>query len=348
MRIAGSRPRSAAGIAETLIVRLTSYAVAGWIVIEAGAGVRVNGTGVDQQLVALLIAGMCTLLSLPTVGVGHAETRTAVFLFTVAGVAVPGALLLGVPVTHALGLPFELAGGWSLVLATVAIWAVAYQVRRIPQALVDGDLGTEVVLFGCAVLAVGGLWLAQAMLGDVRLSGTIGEQLFTLAVLAALFRIGPSTLHHADGPPGLLRVVVSMLMAPLVCAAKLWALCWVSTWMAATLRIHGFGTFVLVTAIVTVVTMPAWLVEQRRYRETMAEHDALQEQRMAHHMAIQQEMMAHQREWMRHAADLTIMSALSASRAASYRSRSYEPGDVSFPLGRGLPRARSSAHRPPR
>lgn len=265
----------------TLTVRLLRYTVAVWLVLEAEAGVRSTGELGDRMVVALLVAAVFTVLIMIMDGVVDEPGPQQVVMV----LAVPGAVLLTVPVSDVLGLPFEVSGWWGVVLASAAVTVLAFQAGRVPQTMLNGyPVGPPATLFGWFALAFAGLWLAQAVLGGVRLPGTVGEQLATLAVLAGLFRIGGGNVVYFTNAYGLWRIVPSVVTPFVVCGLKLWALCWLSTWMAATLRITGLGTFALATLMVTVVTAPAWWYEQVSREEAMIEEQY--QQQLAQQQAV--------------------------------------------------------------
>lgn len=282
-------------IFDTLIIRLVRYGAATWVTLAAGAGVQAGGS-LDEHLgVTLLIAALLAVVLLITDAFAP-EGVAALF-------AVPGALLVSVPLGEASGLRVEVSGWWGYLLATVAILTVAFQVGRVPQTWLNGySAGRPAILFGGFVLAFAGLWLAQAVLGGVEMTATSGEQLATLVVLAALFRFGGGNFLYYIQFDGLARILPSVITPTVVCGLKLWALAWLSTWMAATLRIDGFGMFALATLIVTVVTAPIWLYEQVAREDAMIEEAYGRQQEMAY----QQAMM-----------NLSVMSALGAARSAS-------------------------------
>jgi hypothetical protein len=129
----------------------------------------------------------------------------------------------------------------------------------------------NIVLFGGYLLTFGALWLADVILPSVRLSGGLEERLVTLAVLAAFFRIAGGNVLYFIRNYGLARLVPSVLAPLAVTGLKLWLLCLLSRFMAATLLIDDFRALALAAVVVTALTAPVWLFEQWARGERMAE-----------------------------------------------------------------------------
>lgn len=292
----------------TLVVRLLRVAVAVWVVLEARAGVLTSGPLAERLAVAVIVASVFTLLGLATDQVVHGPRPRAV----TAVLAVPAALLLTVPISDVLALPFEVSGLWGLLLATLAIITIAFQAGRIPQTLLNGYPGRlPAILFGGFALAFVGLGLADTILAGAHMPGTTEDRIATLVVLAALFRVGGGNLLYFNGY-GLAASVWSVIGPFLVGALKLWALCWLSSWMASPLRIDGFDTFVYAAAIVWAFTAWIWLYEQVSRENALREAEHREQQWLR---AEQQQAMLNMTTW------LALDTARYVSRVAEEKRR---------------------------
>jgi hypothetical protein len=264
----------------TLLNRAVRHAVAAFVVIEAGLGVRADGPLTERVLIAAtigvifaVIASLGDLLPFPP-------------SLVVSALMVPATLLLIVPISGQLDWSYALTGWWPVIIASAAIITVGYQAGRVAEEVIERtEPVVQAIAFAGFLLTIVGLWLAQAWIGGVRLSGDGGDKLATVIVLASFLRLGLST---------------SWPLQVITYGVKLWILCWLSAWMAATLRTNGFWPFLLAVLFVSGVTLPYWLFETW-WRRRQAMEDA---------MWAQQEMMAaHQRAVM----DMTMMSAMNAA-----------------------------------
>lgn len=169
-------------------------------------------------------------------------------------VLAPAVLWLSVWLCDALGLSVRLSGFWPTVIVAVVVAAAARMVGWIP-ALFLGRRRARTAIRALAAYAciLAGLWLAVAVLGDVRLESGPGElQVLAMVVFTALFAL----VDLQVTAPGL-----TMVAALAINGLKLWLLSWLSTWMDITLRISGFWTFVLAALMLTIAI---WLARLGR------------------------------------------------------------------------------------
>lgn len=289
--------------------RLTGLVAGVWVAFEAGAGVHSDGPAPQRFYAALVVVG---LAALPVAGISWFLHLSDVWntgaLGIGAGVGVIPGLLVAVPVTGALGLPYEVSGFWGLVLATAAIGLVAFQASRtLVQVIVGDPYSFDIPLFGGYLVTIGGFWAVEAALPGVHFPGSLGEKLATLAVMAAFFRVFGGNVAYFIRAYGLARIVPSLLAPLLVAGLKLWALCWLSSTLTTTLSIDGFWWFALAAALLTAATAPVWLFEQWMREEQIAEQYRAQWEAQQQH---QQAVM-----------NLTMMSALNASRIIGRHNR---------------------------
>ncbi len=292
----------------SMLARIFRNSFGIWIVIEAGLGLEATGSFGARVLTAL-VAGVVASLLGALAGVRDEEGGYTFLAVVFHPLALAVGLLVLTPVGGLFGATIAWGSWWMLIVATLAAVAVAFQVGRVAQTVANGGgpVLDEAIAFGGALLAFGGLWLADLVLGGVSLAGSLAEQLATLAVLAALFRIGGSHVLYFFGLPFLV-----FLLPLLLSGLKLWLLGFVGQWTAAAFSIDGFWTLVLAALIVTAATAPIWLFEQWR-------HDRLQEEQLyEEHLAMNRSMQAQSLN--------TLGWGLDAARRASMAAEEWRRG----------------------
>jgi hypothetical protein len=265
--------------AATVVNRASRHAVAAFVVIEADLGVRADGPLTQRVLIAATIGAIFAVIA--SIGDLVIYLSSSV----VSALMVPITLLLMVPISGRFGWSYHLSWWWPIAIASAAVITVGFQVGRVTEAMIEWtEPAVQAIAFAGFLLTIAGLWLAQAWLGGVRLSGDGGDKLATVVVLASFLRLGLS-------PSWLLQIFTY--------GVKLWILCWLSNWTAATLQTDGFGPFVLAVLMVCGVTLPYWLFEMGLRRQYAMEEAWAQQQ---------QTMTSHQQAVM----NLTMMSAMNA------------------------------------
>jgi hypothetical protein len=190
----------------------------------------------------------------PTKHVRRLPTALSVTAALLIIVLVPVTLWLSIRLSAQLGAPVRVTGFWPAVVAGLVFLAIQATASRLLHVL-TWRRHSQWVLLGLALhlLHGAGLWLAVIALGGVRLEPAPGiDQALTLVVLG-IWIAAVKLEFAAPFLTTIARVAGNAL--------KLWAIAWLTTRMEVTLTVHGFWTLVLASVIVTLVALPAWLVE---------------------------------------------------------------------------------------
>jgi hypothetical protein len=260
------------------------------VVIAAGvvSGVDLAGSARERVLAAVVV-----LLTGPVVSrvswvvvapVGRRLIRVAqrrgyprsgagavvITLSTVAGsfglllALIPLDLWLGREMCALFDLPFTIAGWWPLIVASVVVavtWIVVMQLERLARSLRGSEPGGWHVVLRIG-LSVPALWLVIWGVGGVEIGpGQWWEQALVVLLLAVVFTV-------LDVPLSVTAPIDHLVAgAPLVAAyavvangLTLWLISWFSDALDVTLRVAGFGTFVVAslacTAVVWLASLP--------------------------------------------------------------------------------------------
>ena len=234
--------------------RTASFAFATWLAAQVGAGIEYSGSQSARALTVYLTTQCFAILFFIPLAtwawLDEEPSDLRIDLFAVLSVAI--ALLLTPWLLISDGIPaLSISGFGGLLLSTAVIGAIVTRGMRTA---------------GLAVLAMGGLWLVQALLPGAHQSGGGWlDTLATLAVLGVLCSVGGGNLAFWDGR-GLPALWVPVVVPTTLIGLRLLVVTWLSTYLAVPLRFDGVWWFLLAVVILAVVTAPAWIGEQVRRR----------------------------------------------------------------------------------